>query len=71
MTFLVQWVLQHPYTDTIESEDVDAPSLDKVVETCKEKLVEVRLRHSDRPPNGFRVLSEDGAILRTWIDKSV
>jgi hypothetical protein len=69
MSFLVQWIVQRPFVDTIETEEINAPTLDKVVETCKGLLTEVRLRHSDDPPNGFRILGEDGLILRTWIDK--
>jgi hypothetical protein len=69
MSFLVQWIVQRPFVDTIETDEISAPNLDKAVETCKELLKEVRLRHSDDPPNGFRILGEDGLILRQWIDK--
>jgi hypothetical protein len=69
MTYFVRWIVWKDPIDTIETEIIDA-SLDDTVKTCEDRLDEVRLRHSDRPPNGFQVLSEDGDILRQIVDKT-
>lgn len=69
MTYYVRWIVYKHQADTVETEIVDS-SLDEVVRTCQQRLDEIRLRHSDNPPNGFIILSEDGDILRQVVDQS-
>ena len=69
MTYFVRWISYKHVVDTIETEIIDA-SLDDVVKTCEQRLDEVRLRHAERPPNGWQILSEDGDILRQIVDKT-
>jgi hypothetical protein len=70
MTYLVRWIVYKHQVDTIESEWTDAPDLNKLVETCEKRLDEVRMRHADRMPNGYQILSEDGDILRQIVDQT-
>jgi hypothetical protein len=70
VTYLIRWIAYKHVVDTIESQWVEDDDLNKVVEECKNRLDEVRLHHSDRPPNGFQVVSEDGDILRQIVDKT-
>jgi hypothetical protein len=69
MTYYIRWIAYKHVVDTIETEIIDA-SLDDVVKTCEQRLDEVRLRHADRPPNGWWVISEDGDIVRRFVDKT-
>jgi hypothetical protein len=70
MTFVIRWIVYHHGTDMVETETVDGSTLSTVVKQCEKRLDEVRLRHSDNPPNGFQILSEDGAILRQIVDRT-
>jgi hypothetical protein len=67
MTYYVRWIVYKHEVDTVETEIIDS-SLDEIVKTCQQRLDEMRIRHADRPPNGFDVVSEDGDIVRHWVD---
>jgi hypothetical protein len=70
MAFYVRWIVDKGLPDTVFTETVEATDKAAVVEECNKRLDEVRLQHSDRPPNGFQVLNEDGVIVAQIVDRT-
>jgi hypothetical protein len=67
--FRVKWVVRFDEDRPVHVEDSVALDLDNVVAAGKEKLHGMRMSRSDRPPDGFIVLDDDGNEVRRWMSQ--
>ena len=65
--FRVKWIVRFDEDRPVRIEDSATPDLDGVVAVCKENLHGMRMSRSDRPPDGFVILDDDGDGVRRWM----
>src|SRR5271165_6865203 len=64
--FSVNWVVHRYETLPVAVEDCAFQDLDQIVESCRARLLEMRDKHPDTPPDGFLVFNGAGAPVRRW-----
>jgi hypothetical protein len=64
--FTVRWVVRGNDAEPVEVEKIKVLSVETVLAACRYRLVAIRLKHPDNPPDGFIVLNESGRELRRW-----
>ncbi len=68
--FSVRWVVHRYEPLPVAIEYCAGQDLDKIVESCRSRLSEMRGKHPNTPPDGFLVLNGAGAELRRWFGSS-
>ncbi len=68
--FSVSWVVHRYETLPVKIEQCAFRDLDKIVESCRARLPEMRDKYPTTPPDGFLVLNGAGTELRRWFGSS-
>jgi hypothetical protein len=66
--FSVKWVVHRYETLAVEVENCPLQNLDKIVESCRGRLPEMRRKYPNTPPDGFLVFNGAGNELRRWFE---
>jgi hypothetical protein len=69
--FTVKWIARFDEGAPVEVEDSVFTDIEKVFSIAKERLYQLTLRHSLRPPDGFLICDEDGREHRRWREPSL
>jgi hypothetical protein len=64
--FSVKWVVHQYETLAVEVENSALQNLDKVVESCRRRLPEMRRKYPITPPDGFLIFNGAGNEVRRW-----
>jgi hypothetical protein len=66
--FTVKWVVRGKEAEPLESESFQVRSADTLVTACRYRLVLIRRKYPDEPPDGFIVFDGSGKEVRRWFD---
>jgi hypothetical protein len=64
--FIIKWVAHRHENEPVEVENSNDRDIGMVVLSCQSKLLGMRKKHAQAPPDGFLVFDEVGNELRRW-----
>jgi hypothetical protein len=64
--FVIKWVAHRRESEPVEVENSKEADIGLFVLSCQNRLLAMRKRHAQTPPDGFLVFDEGGTELRRW-----
>ncbi len=68
--FSVKWVVHRYETLPVEVEMDVLQNLDELVESCRGRTSDMRLKYPNTPPDGFLVFDSAGNEVRRWFESA-